>query len=579
MIFNLTIIKKNIGHRNIIWMLLCLFLLGILPSSAVYQKGKKKKVVDERVYLIHSDELRFDQYSNNPDAQIVKGNVHFRHRGADLWCDSAYFYQMTNSVRAFGNVRLKQGDTLSLTCERAFYDGQSMQLEARSKVNRVKLKHHNRLLTTDSLNYDRLYNYAYFFEGGELTEGKDRLVADWGKYSLDTKKAEFYYSVKMSSDGQLIETDTLFYDTRLSRAQVAGPSTITSKGSVIHTANAFFDTKSDLAELYGRSTVVDKEKTITGDSLFFNDKTGESKGFGNVIYHDKKNQNSLYCDYLVYNEKTGNGFATKRVVAKDYSQKDTLYVHADTIRIKTFHINTDSVSREVHCYRKVRAFRTDIQAVCDSMVIHSKDSCLTMYQDPIVWNGTRQLLGEEIKVYMADSTIRHAQVLRQALSVEQLPDSIHFNQISSENMYAYFTEGVLRRCDAIKGVKTIYYSADDKDSTLIGLNYLETDTMRMYLSRERQLEKIWTCRFQSTLYPMGQIPPGKTMLPTYAWFDYIRPVNKDDIMNWRGKAAGSELKEIKRTAPPLKKLSGAASPSIVVTTPQKGSESAQKKKG
>lgn len=567
MIFNLKKASRSSRHRNIAVMFLCLFVLCILPSFAFYQKGKKKSQ-DERVYLIHSDELRFDQYSNTPDAQIVKGNVHFRHRGADLWCDSAYFYQQTNSFKAFGNVRMKQGDTLSLTCERAFYDGQSMQLEARSKVSRVKLRHRNQLLTTDSLNYDRLYNYAYFFEGGELTEGKDRLVADWGKYSLDTRMAEFYYGVKMSNAGQLIETDTLYYNTRLSKAQVAGPSVITSKGSVIHTTQAYFDTKADRAELYGRSTVVDKEKSITGDSLFFNDKTGESEGYGNVVYHDKKNKNSLYCGHLVYNEKTGKGFATKKAIVQDYSQKDTLYVHADTIRINTFHINTDSVYREVYCYRKVRAFRTDVQAVCDSMVMHTKDSSLTMYKDPIVWNGQRQLLGEEIKVYMADSTIKHAKVLRQALSVEQLPDSVHFNQISSQDMFAYFDAGVLRRCDAIRNVKTIYYSSDDKDSSLIGLNYLETDTMRMYLNKERQLEKIWTCRFQSTLYPMAQIPPGKQQLPNYAWFDYIRPIDKDDILKWRGKASGQQLKEMKRQTAPLKKLGG--TPPLVTSLKKDG---------
>lgn len=85
------------------------------------------------------------------------------------------------------------------------------------------------------------------------------------------------------------------------------------------------------------------------------------------------------CGKLTYNEKTGYGFATIRALAKDYSQKDTLYAHSDTMKIYTFNINTDSVYRKVHCYRKVRTYRTDMQAVCDSMVINTKDSCMTMY--------------------------------------------------------------------------------------------------------------------------------------------------------------------------------------------------------
>ena len=38
-----------------------------------------------------------------------------------------------------------------------------------------------------------------------------------------------------------------------------------------------------------------------------------------------------------------------------------------------------------------------------------------------------------------------------------------------------------------------------------------------------------------TLYPMDQIPPDKLRLSTFAWFDYVRPLNKEDIFNWRGK--------------------------------------------
>ena len=146
----------------------------------------------------------------------------------------------------------------------------------------------------------------------------------------------------------------------------------------------------------------------------------------------------LIGDYVLYHDVTGDGFATKKAVAVDYSQPDTLWMHGDTIRIHTIDINTDSVQREVYCYNHVRAYRNDLQAVCDSLVFHSKDSCMTMYKDPVVWTQENQLLGEEIKVYMNDSTIRYAEVLRQALSVELMDDTTHYNQVSSKEMRAYF---------------------------------------------------------------------------------------------------------------------------------------------
>ena len=48
------------------------------------------------------------------------------------------------------------------------------------------------------------------------------------------------------------------------------------------------------------------------------------------------------------------------------------------------------------------------------------------------------------------------------------------------------------------------------------------------------------------MYPMDQIPPDKMRLPAIVWFDYIRPVDKEDIFNWRGKRADQVLQKSDR---------------------------------
>ena len=317
------------------------------------------------------------------------------------------------------------------------------------------------------------------------------------------------------------------------------------------TENSFYNTRTEASQLYGRSTVYNEGKAITADTLLHNDNTGQNEGFGNVVYNDTLNKNMLLANYVNYNEKTGYGWATDSLVAIDYSQKDTMWMHCDTIRVRTYYINTDSVQREVLCYNHVRAFRRDLQAVCDSLVMLSKDSCATMYKDPIVWNEGSQLLGEKINIYSNDSTVRYAEVLGQALSVERLTaDTTYFNQVSSRDMFAYFTDGKLRQNSAISNVKVVYYPVEESDTSVIGLNYTETDTLRMYIAPDRKLEKIWMSASEGTIYPITQTPPEKHKLPSFAWFDYIRPLNKHDIFVWRPKAKGTELKQEKRREAP-----------------------------
>ena len=292
-----------------------------------------------------------------------------------------------------------------------------------------------------------------------------------------------------------------------------------------------------------------------------------------MIYVDKAQQNELHADVFFYNEKTGKGFATKRALLKDYSQGDTLFVHADSLRLETFHIDTDSAYRKVHGYRHVQAYRSDVQGICDSLVVNGKDSCMTMYYDPVLWNNNRQILGEQIQVYMNDSTIRKAKVLGQALSIEQLDDAKSYNQVSSKVMDAYFTDGALRRLVCTGNVRIIFYPIDDTDSSKIGLNYTETDTMRMYISAERQLERIWMPKAQGTIYPMTQIPADKYQLPSFVWLDNLRPKRKEDIFEWKGKSESQKLKIIERHSAPLQTFSAevppasSAQPTATVATP------------
>ena len=76
----------------------------------------------------------------------------------------------------------------------------------------------------------------------------------------------------------------------------------------------------------------------------------------------------------------------------------------------------------------------------------------------------------------------------------------------------------------------------------------------MFMENQK-MKRIWMPKAEGVLYPMTQVPPDKYFLPTYAWFDYVRPVDKHDIFEWRPKKAGSELKKITRREAPKQKLS------------------------
>lgn len=538
--------SDNFG-RNIALLFLC--MLGVMVFAAMpsrKQAAAKPKQDPNRVYLIHADELFYDRWENN-NAQVLRGKVEFEHDGAHLYCDSANFFEASNSFEAWGNVKMVQGDTLSLTSDYGNYDGNVKLMEAKifTPGKQVVLRNRTTVLYTDTLYFDRIDNMGYYNDGGKLVDKTTTLTSIHGEYHTDTKDAFFMDMVKMVDKDSELTTDTLIYNTRTKLANIVGPSDVVSGKSHIYSEKGYYNTATKQAELLNRSVLRNDGRRLVGDSIWYDGMKGVSEAFWNVEYDDTVNMNGLRCNYGYYDDTNGYALSTDSAVAVDFSQRDTLYIHADTFKVFTYNMDTDSVYRVIHGYNKVRAYRIDIQAVCDSLVYNSKDSCLTMYHDPIVWNMNQQLLGEEIQVFMKDSVVDRAHVINQALSVEKLPEKNMFNQVSSAEMFAFFRQGEIHEAQAVDNVVVAYYPANESDSTYEGLVRMNTTKMRM-LMEQRKLSSIWTPKADGIMYPMSQIPPEQRYLEGFYWFDYVRPLSKEDIFYWRPKKEGTELKTLKK---------------------------------
>ncbi|MBR1916376.1 MAG: hypothetical protein IJ832_00775 [Bacteroidaceae bacterium] len=539
--------------------LLSLFLLLTTAFSALSPAGGSPKIKNSKsprpkggdIVVRHSDKISYDE-ALMPGVQIFVGNVEFFHDGVILKCDSANFYQESNSFAAFDRVDMRQGDTLSLKCDYLFYDGNSQVAQARYKV---VLRHRKSTLYTDSLDYDRLYSMGYFFEGGKLVDGNTTLTSDWGQYDAQTRQAVFNYNVELQSPDYRMSTDTLYYNVLSKDAHSAGRSNVVSGTTNIYTENGHFNTANDKAILLNRSVVEDNNRKLVADSIVFDKQQGVAEGFGDFVVNDDANHSILSGDYCYYNDSTGISIAHGRALLKNYTEPDTLFLHADTLKILSYNLKTDSVYRVVHGYYHSRSFREDVQSVADSLSFNSRERRLSLFGNPIVWNGRNQIVGEEIHSFFNDSTIDSIYVVNQALMCEQL-DSLNFNQIASKEMHMYFTDGEMRESHAVQNVNVNYFQLDDKvkdDTVVIAMNHAETSLMKTYF-KDKKVSKVWTAEAEGTFYPIVFVTPRLRYLDNFAWFDYIRPRDKYDLFEWRGKPADKVLHKTKRREVPYQTL-------------------------
>ena len=532
-------------------LLVLVLLLALQPAGSQVLQLEESSVDGKKrsyVHLLHTDITRFDE-AIDPEAWILVGDVRFRRDSMYMFCDSAHYYQKRNSFQAFGNVRMEQGDSLFLFGDYLDFDGTTNLARVR---NNVRLIDKNTVLETDSLDFDRNKNLGYFFEYGVLYDETSSLRSYYGDYNTDTKIAVFKDDVTLENPKFLLLSDTLHYNTGNNVATILGPTNIYNGNNEVYAEHGYYNTATRQAELTERPVIYSREKNITSDSIFYDTWRGYSEVFGNIVFSDTVNRNMLTGEYAYLDEIRDSAYVTGRATVVDYSHRDSLFLHSDTIWAITYNADTDSLYRLVKAYNRVRAWGKEMQAVCDSLVMDSRDTCMIMYKDPILWNGGVQLLGEVVKVYMTESAIDWVNIINQTLYAEQL-DSTNYNQIKGQEMRYYFEDGQLKEMQVLGSVEIIFYPVDS-DGSFIGMNTTTAGKTMAYM-KERKVNKVVVPKeSKGVFYPMSKRPAEKMYLDNFVWFDYVRPLSKDDIYNWRGKGFGKELKVQKKDKIPLPTL-------------------------
>ena len=456
------------------------------------------------------------------DAEVLTGNVVFYHEGAYMYCDSAYLYQQTNSFEAFSNVTMEQGDTIFVYGDYLFYDGNTRLARLRDNI---RMEDQTATLFTDSLDYDRIANLGYYFDGGMLVDDENELTSYWGQYAPDTKEAIFSDSVKLVNEDYTIFADTLKYNTETKIADILGPSRIVSDSGYIYTDRGWYNTLTEESRLLDRSQVYSNDgmKVLIGDTIFYNRLTGEGEVFGDMYLEDKERKTILRGDYGFYNEQTEYGLATDSAFVVDYSQQDSLFLHGDTLIM-----STDSIFRNVKAFHDVRFWRSDFQGVCDSLHYSSQDSIIYMLGNPVLWNESNQILGYQIDVYLNDSTVEKAHIKEFALAIQDRGVDDQYNQMSGREMTAFFYNGEIYNVLVEGSAMSLYYLVED-DGTVIAMNKTESPYLSMDI-KEDKLQKLLLWPTPSGVStPIPQLLPEQKRLEGFVWLDYLRPLNSFDI--------------------------------------------------
>jgi lipopolysaccharide export system protein LptA len=505
---------KSQFNRQAIALLSVAFLCTLLPLQLLGQSQKTK------IELEQADVLKSNDKIYGKGVQAVFGNVRFRHSNTLLFCDSAYMFRDSNKVTAYSNVHMIHNDSLHLYGKTLHYFGNENMAKVRENVRMVK---DSVTLFTEFLDYDRVKNVGYYFNGGKVVSNENTLTSEWGYFYPNQNEVFFKDSVNVHNPKYTMFSDTMKYHTVSEIVSILGPTFIVSDSNLVYSEDGYYNTKTDYAQLLKNSYIQGKTETLWGDTINYDRPKGMGEVFGNMVLVDTVNQVIIKGNYGRYNEITKSALSTKKALLQQIYRGDTLHLHADTLRMDSI---PELGTKLIRAYYKVRFFRSDIQGRCDSMVYNLIDSTNTMYYDPVVWAQESQMTAQTIKFFSRNEEINRVE-LNNAAFVAQQEDSLLFNQIKGKNMVGYFRLNELYKIDVDGNGQTIYYPKDQ--ANVIGVNRAESSNMTLFFV-QRQIERIiMRVTPGGNMNPPYILPDKDVKLSGFIWLEDFRPKNKDDI--------------------------------------------------
>lgn len=508
-------------------MLKYLFIVGCLlifpPGVAAQEQEQEERLIN----IVYGANFTKDE-QNFPGASLFSKDtrqVQFEHEGANLWCDIAIFYQKENKLKAIGNVRLQQGDSIKLTSNKVDFNGNQKLAKA---WERVVLTNSDMTLRTDTLYWDRELQESYYNSGGTVIDSANTLTSEKGRYMMIPKKYRFLENVKIRNPDYTLESAQLDYYTTSRNAYMYGPSTITGETYKIYCERGFYDTKIESG--YGiKNTRIDyNNRIIEGDSVYFDKATEFASATNNIKVTDTVNQGVIRAHYAEVFKAKDSVFATKRAVSISLIEQDSLYMHGDTLMV-----TGKPEERILKAFRNAKFFKTDLSGKCDSIHYEQKTGITQLITDPVLWNLENQMTGDSIHLIndLETQKLDSLKVLNNAFIISL--DSISktgYNQAKGKDLFGQFIENELKIVDLVKNTEVIYYMYNDDDD-LIGINKTICSAIRMKLDSSDIEEITFFTDPDGDIFPERDLPLNSRKLKGFIWRGDERIQTKDDIFD------------------------------------------------
>ncbi|MDC0950399.1 OstA-like protein [Flavobacteriaceae bacterium] len=477
---------------------------------------------------------------DKPGATILTRNnssqVHVKHKGIELWCNEAIYYGNEDFIEAYGNVRVKQGDSINMTSKYVEYSGKTQLAYASGDVILIDP---NSKLYTDVLHFDRIRQQAYYNQKGKVVrDTSGTITSTRGRYYMTSKKYQFVDNVKLVNPEYIIDTEQLDFYTESGFAFLYGPTTITSEASVIYCERGYYNTNNDTGYFVKKSKINYNDRIVEGDSLYFDRNKSFASATNNITVTDTLNNSIIKGHYAEIFREKDSVFITKRALAITEQENDSIFMHSDTLMV-----TGPADNRIIRGYYNAKMFKSNLSGKADSIHMNQKSGLtqlinfydldsdvFTKKKHPILWHFESQITGDSIHLISnsKNETLDSLKVFNNAFVINKDSLGEGYNQISGKRLNGLFVDNALETIDVIKNAETIYYLRNSEDE-LIGIDKSKSGAIKIWISENEIDELRKLNQIGGMTYPEEDFPEKERKLKGFIWRNDERPKSIEDL--------------------------------------------------
>lgn len=452
-----------------------------------------------------------------------------------IYCESGYYLTGEKRGEFIKNAQYVSGSTKALG-DTLTYDGKKDVFGMRSKSKRSEYYTATDTALAYVIAVDRKAE-EYMLDGDAYYKSPENQVN--GKVVKYNKKTEAFKTIGralISDPPYLIEADSLDYAKVDKKGEGHGKVIWrdTSAKTVINSDHLFIDQSiSKMIAFNNKGGRPSFDADIEGDT--FTLKADTLRSFRTIKERIILPKILTDREKRAAEKKKQEDVATTDFPAIDTTSMLSLLDSIPSGELLVDTLNTDTIFTgiiDTIVYivgdNDVRIYKSDLQAIGDSLVINRRDSILTLFDNPFMWTDSTQLSGDTVDIFLVKGKVNLMKARRNA-QVINTEDELFFNQTEGDEMQGYFDEGGKLKNMVFEGnAKIVYYILDDNDG-YIGVNTKEANKVN-YIFKDKKISDI-KCYNQTTskVLPMESTDHEKLRIQGFLWNKSARPNSKEDL--------------------------------------------------